>query len=286
MRQKSSDRNRIPLGSRLNQAFPFKSLVNFSSFIFFLLFVMPGIALIWRTFLITKSSPINNLTAFWPPFSLSLITTAVSILFIFLFGTPLAYNLARMSSPLKRIITVFVELPIVMPPVVAGLALLSTFGRRGLLGVPLEFLGFQLTFTPIAVILAQIFVGAPFYIRSAQNRFSSIPTELEEAARIDGASGWCIFRTIMIPLSYRAIISGLILSWARALGEFGATILFAGNLQGKTQTMPLFIYSSLESDLGATFKTATLMLVISIAMFGITRIIARLEDNEELSSKY
>lgn len=286
MPQKSSDRSLIPLGSRLNQVFPFKSIINFSSFLFFLLFVMPGIALIWRTFLITKSSPLNNLTTFWAPFLLSLLTTAVSILLIFLFGTPLAYNLARMSSPLKRIITVFVELPIVMPPVVAGLALLSTFGRRGLLGVPLEFLGVQITFTPIAVILAQIFVGAPFYIRSAQNRFSSIPTELEEAARIDGASGWCIFRTIMIPLSYRAIISGLILSWARALGEFGATILFAGNLQGKTQTMPLFIYSSLENDLGATFSTATLMLVISIAMFGITRLIARLEDDEELSSTY
>ena len=286
MPQKSSDRSIIPLGSRLNQVFPFKSIINFSSFLFFLLFVMPGIALIWRTFLITKSSPLNNLTTFWAPFLLSLLTTAVSILLIFLFGTPLAYNLARMSSPLKRIITVFVELPIVMPPVVAGLDLLSTFGRRGLLGVPLEFLGVQITFTPIAVILAQIFVGAPFYIRSAQNRFSSIPTELEEAARIDGASGWCIFRTIMIPLSYRAIISGLILSWARALGEFGATILFAGNLQGKTQTMPLFIYSSLENDLGATFSTATLMLVISIAMFGITRLIARLEDDEELSSTY
>lgn len=286
MPQKSSDRSLIPLGSRLNQVFPFKSIINFSSFLFFLLFVMPGIALIWRTFLITKSSPLNNLTTFWAPFLLSLLTTAVSILLIFLFGTPLAYNLARMSSPLKRIITVFVELPIVMPPVVAGLALLSTFGRRGLLGVPLELLGVQITFTPIAVILAQIFVGAPFYIRSAQNRFSSIPTELEEAARIDGASGWCIFRTIMIPLSYRAIISGLILSWARALGEFGATILFAGNLQGKTQTMPLFIYSSLENDLGATFSTATLMLVISIAMFGITRLIARLEDDEELSSTY
>lgn len=286
MPQKSSDRSIIPLGSRLNQVFPFKSIINFSSFLFFLLFVMPGIALIWRTFLITKSSPLNNLTTFWAPFLLSLLTTAVSILLIFLFGTPLAYNLARMSSPLKRIITVFVELPIVMPPVVAGLALLSTFGRRGLLGVPLEFLGVQIAFTPIAVILAQIFVGAPFYIRSAQNRFSSIPTELEEAARIDGASGWCIFRTIMIPLSYRAIISGLILSWARALGEFGATILFAGNLQGKTQTMPLFIYSSLENDLGATFSTATLMLVISIAMFGITRLIARLEDDEELSSTY
>ena len=247
---------------------------------------MPGIALIWRAILINKTSPITDITTFWSPFSLSLLTTAVSILLIFLFGTPMAYHLARMSSPIKKIITVFVELPIVMPPVVAGLALLSTFGRRGLLGIPLDFLGVQLTFTPIAVIITQIFVGAPFYIRSAQNRFSSIPTELEEAARIDGASGWCIFRSIMIPLSYRAIISGLILSWARALGEFGATILFAGNLQGKTQTMPLFIYSSLENDLGATFSTATLMLIISIAMFGITRLIGKLEDDDELSSSY
>jgi len=286
MRKKSAgDIHNLP-GSRLNQAFPFKSLINLSSFLFFLLFILPGIALMWRALIISKSSPLQDLTFFWSPFSLSLLTTALSILLIFLFGTPLAYNLARMSSPLKKIITVFVELPIVMPPVVAGLALLSTFGRKGLLGVPLEFLGLQITFTPIAVMLAQIFVGAPFYIRSAQNRFSTIPTELEESARIDGASGWCIFRTIMLPLSYRAIISGLILSWARALGEFGATILFAGNLQGKTQTMPLFIYSSLENDLGATFSTATLMLIISIGMFGITRMITRLDDEDELSSKY
>lgn len=286
MRQKSIDHNYSSLRSRLNRVIPFNSLVNISSFLFFLLFVMPGIALIWRTILISRTSPLKDITTFWVPLSLSLLTTAVSILLIFLLGTPLAYHLARMSTPLKKIITVFVELPIVMPPVVAGLALLSTFGRRGLLGVPLEFLGIQLTFTPIAVIITQIFVGAPFYIRSAQNRFISIPTELEEAARIDGASGWCIFRTIMIPLSYRAIISGLILSWARALGEFGATILFAGNLQGKTQTMPLFIYSSLENDLGATFSTATLMLIISITMFGITRLIGKLEDDDELSSSY
>lgn len=265
---------------------PFRSLINLSSFLFFLLFILPGISLLWRAFIITKSTPLKDLNSFWVPFALSLLTTALSILIIFIFGTPLAYNLARMNGPLKKIITVFVELPIVMPPVVAGLALLSTFGRRGLLGGPLEILGLQLTFTPIAVILAQIFVGAPFYIRSAQNRFSSIPAELEESARIDGASGWCVFRTIMIPLSYRAIISGLILSWARALGEFGATILFAGNLKGKTQTLPLFIYSSLENDLSATFTTASLMLIISIGLFGITRMITKLEGEDELASNY
>ena len=269
-----------------NNFFPFNFLIKISSIVFFLLFILPGIALILRTILISRSLHTTGIDTIWVPLSLSLITTAMSILVIFLLGTPLAYNLSRMNGLLKRLITVFVELPIVMPPVVAGLALLSTFGRRGLLGAPLELVGLQITFTPLAVILAQIFVGAPFYIRTVQNRFSTIPAELEESARIDGASGWCVFRTIMIPLSYRAIISGLILSWARALGEFGATILFAGNLQGKTQTLPLFIYSSLESDLGATFTSASLMLIISLTLFGLTRIITKLDDEEPLASNY
>ncbi|MEJ2485068.1 MAG: ABC transporter permease subunit [Anaerolineales bacterium] len=155
-----------------------------------------------------------------------------------------------------------------------------------MLGAVFNFLGLQITFTPIAVIIAQIFVGAPFYIRSAQNRFSTIPKELEESARIDGASNWCIFRTIILPLSYKAIISGLILSWARSLGEFGATILFAGNLRGRTQTLPLFIYSSLENDLGTTFISASIMLLISLILFTLTRIITRLDDEEKLSSSY
>jgi molybdate transport system permease protein len=272
--------------SRINFFFSFNFFSTTSSLIFFLLFILPGFSLIWRA--ITNSNPgqPTNFDYIVTPLSLSLVTTACSILIIFIFGTPLAYNLARMKNPIKRFITVFIELPIVMPPVVAGLALLSTFGRRGLLGAPLDIFGLQLTFTPIAVIIAQIFVGAPFYIRAAQNRFSSIPSELEESARIDGASDWCIFRTIMIPLSYRAIISGLILSWARGLGEFGATILFAGNLQGKTQTLPLFIYSSLENDLGATFMSASLMLVISLCLFGLTRIFTKLDDDEVLASNY
>lgn len=275
-----------PRKSYPKRFFPFKFLINSSSALLVILFVLPGIALILRAFTINTSTESSFYTSIFPPLALSFVTTATSVLIIFLLGTPLAYNLARMKGPFKRIITIFIELPIVMPPVVAGLALLSTFGRRGLLGAPLDFLGLQLTFTPIAVIITQIFVGAPFYIRSAQNRFSTIPNELEESATIDGASSWCIFRTIMLPLSQRALISGLILSWARALGEFGATILFAGNLKSKTQTLPLFIYSSLENDLGATFTSASLMLVISISLFALTRMITKLDDEEELSSPF
>ena len=269
-----------------NLFFPFKFIINFSSALLLTLFLLPGLSLIIRAITIKSTNHDSVFYEIITPLTLSLFTTAISVFIIFILGTPLAYNLARKKNILKRIISIFIELPIVMPPVVAGLALLSTFGRRGLLGAVFNFLGLQITFTPIAVIIAQIFVGAPFYIRSAQNRFSTIPKELEESARIDGASNWCIFRTIILPLSYKAIISGLILSWARSLGEFGATILFAGNLRGRTQTLPLFIYSSLENDLGTTFISASIMLLISLILFTLTRIITRLDDEEKLSSSY
>jgi molybdate transport system permease protein len=213
--------------------------------------------------------------------ALSLTTTIISILIIVVLGTPYAYLLARREFQLKRLVATFVELPIVMPPVVAGLALLAAFGRRGLLGHSLEFFNLQLTFTPAAVILAQVFVAAPFFIRTAQNRFNAIPCELEEAARMDGADSWVVFWAIFLPLSGKALLAGLILSWARALGEFGATILFAGNFQGKTQTIPLFIYSALERDLGATYLTAGLMLALAAVLLGMLRWLTRLENGNE-----
>lgn len=272
--------------SKGNFLFPFKFITNISSTLLITLFLLPGASLIIRAITIKNSNHDSLFYEITTPLTLSFITTAISVFIVFILGTPLAYNLARKKNLFKRIISIFIELPIVMPPVVAGLALLSTFGRRGLLGFAINFLGLQITFTPIAVIIAQIFVGAPFYIRAAQNRFSTIPNELEESARIDGASNWCIFRTIMLPLSYKAIISGLILSWARSLGEFGATILFAGNLKGRTQTLPLFIYSSLENDLGTTFMSASIMLLISLTLFALTRIITRLDDEEKILSSY
>ncbi len=207
--------------------------------------------------------------------ALSLLTTLVSMAWVILLGLPLAYAFARYRFPFKRALNVLVELPIVMPPVVAGLALLMAFGRRGLLGPALETVGITLPFTPAAIILAQVFVSAPFFIRAAQARFEAIPRELEEAARIDGAGEWRVLWSIIIPLSLRGLSSGLILSWARALGEFGATMLFAGNLPGRTQTMPLLVYGALERDLDAALWAGLLLLLIAAAALAAAHLLVR-----------
>jgi molybdate transport system permease protein len=221
---------------------------------------------------------------------LSLVTTGISMIFIVLLGTPLAYAFARYDFPLKRVLTVVVELPIVLPPVVAGLALLMAFGRRGLLGPTLATAGIVLPFTPAAIVLAQVFVSSPFYIRAVQARFEAIPQEVEESASMDGASSWQIFGLITLPLSSRALLTGLVLSWARALGEFGATILFAGNLQGRTQTMPLLVYGALERDFDAALWTALLLVAMAAGTLGLVNWLARvLADREEadpLAAKY
>jgi len=164
-------------------------------------------------------------------------------------------------------LNLLIELPIVLPPAVAGLALLITFGRRGLLGPALTALEISLPFTVYAVVMAQTFVAAPFYLRAAQLGFESVPDEIEDAARVDGAGGWALFWRVTLPLTVRALGAGLVLTWARALGEFGATILFAGSLQGVTQTMPLLIYTVIERDLNAAIWTG--ILLIGMAMVAL-----------------
>lgn len=245
-----------------------------------LFFVVPFIALIWRAFTLEGSVSAGELSIF-SAVTISLGTTAVSVLLVVLLGTPLAYFMARHHFPFKRLLTVFIELPIVMPPVVAGLALLSAFGRRGLVGASLNEIGLTIPFTVAAVIMAQLFVSSPFYIRAAQSQFESLPKEYEEAAAVDGASKWVIFSQVILPQSTRALLAGLILSWARALGEFGATILFAGNLQGRTQTMPLLVYSAMERDLRVTFITALILLGLAIFAFTLTRWLAGINQPEE-----
>ncbi|NDJ36375.1 MAG: molybdate ABC transporter permease subunit, partial [Chloroflexi bacterium] len=195
------------------------------------LLTLPFIALLWRLvgiepFALSRTPILDALLV-------SMRTTTISVVLVVALGTPLAYALARFQFPGKRLISALVEVPIVMPPVVAGLALLLAFGRRGLIGASLVDLGLMVIFTPAAVIITQVFVSAPFYIRAAQTRFAAVPRDLEEAARIDGANEWLVFRHITLPLSLPALLTGLALAWARALGEFGATILFAGNLQGR-----------------------------------------------------
>lgn len=195
---------------------------------------------------------------------LSLVTTLVSLMLIALMGTPLAYGLARGRFAGRRILSVLVALPIVMPPAVAGLALLLVFGRRGVLGEALLNLGITLPFSAAAVVMAQVFVAAPFYIRAAQVGFASVPPDIEDAARVDGAESLEVARYVTLPLAGRALTAGLILSWARALGEFGATILFAGNLSGATQTMPLLVYSVFERDLDAAIWTALILVGLAL----------------------
>ncbi len=204
---------------------------------------------------------------------LSLFTSVASTAITVALGTPLAYFLARRKVPSRAAIETLLDLPIVLPPAVAGLALLLTFGRRGLFGPLLDTLGINLPFTTIAVIMAETFVAAPFYIRSAQTGFASVSHQIEESASDLGASNWQVFRRVTLPLAGSALLSGIILSWARALGEFGATILFAGNFIGRTQTMPLAIYQALETDLSASVAIAAILVLISFFFLMVLRLI-------------
>jgi molybdate transport system permease protein len=214
---------------------------------------------------------------------LSLCTTAITMLIVVVFGTALAYLLSQGRFPLFRALSVFVELPIVMPPAVAGLALLAAFGRQGLLAGLMGQTRLRVTFTPLAVILAQLFVSSPYYIRAAQARFSAVPRELFDAAGLDGANGLKTFWHVTLPVSRRALLSALSLTWSRALGEFGATILVAGSLPRRTQTMTLLVYSALERDLHASFTVAILLLALAAVALAAVRYLARLDRHEEMS---
>ncbi len=206
---------------------------------------------------------------------LSLTTTAATAVLMVILGTPLAYLLATRRFPFARAAETLIELPIILPPAVAGLSLLLMFGRRGWFGGLLDEAGVALAFTTGAVIIAQIFVAAPFYIRSAQNGFAHVPDEVAQAARVDGASEWQVFWFILLPLASRSLTAGLVLSWARAMGEFGATILFAGSLQGRTQTMPLFIYNVIERDLGAAMWAGVILIGVALGSLVVAQLLRR-----------
>ncbi|HYP21873.1 MAG TPA: ABC transporter permease [Chloroflexia bacterium] len=197
---------------------------------------------------------------------LSLVSSLCSLALMALLGTPVAWGLARSNFPGKRVVETLVELPLVLPPAVAGVALLFAFGRRTPLGGVLRDLNMEVAFTLAAVVMAQAFVAAPFYIKSARAGFQSVPRELVEAAQTQGAGGWQTFRHIVVPLALPSIAGGAVMGWARAVGEFGATILFAGNFQGRTQTMPLAIYTALETDINAAVVLAAILVVSSFAL--------------------
>jgi molybdate transport system permease protein len=202
---------------------------------------------------------------------LTLATTSITLALALVCGTPLAFLLARARFRGKQLLETLVDFPLILPPVVAGVALLMAFGRRGLLGQQLDLLGIELPFTTAAVVMAQLFVAIPFYVRSARIGFAAVDPAIEEAAAIDGASPWMSFRLVTLPVALPAITSGAVLCFGRAVSEFGATLLFAGNLQGTTQTMSLAIMQAIQTNLSAALAIALLLVAVSGALLLLAR---------------
>ncbi len=206
-------------------------------------------------------------SAIWLSLSVSTAAVAASLLF----GFPLAWLLARTELPGKRWLRTALTLPLVLPPVVAGVALLAAFGRYGLLGGTLDALGIRLPFSTLAAVIAATFVSAPLLVTSLENALIQAEERLEQVAATLGASPWRSFWTVLMPSIRPALLAGLALCWARALGEFGATITFAGNLEGRTQTVPLAIYQLLQSRPQAALLLGALLLVVSVLVLAALR---------------
>jgi len=207
----------------------------------------------------------------WPALRLSLLTTVTSLIIILVLGTPLAWTLARSEHRLGRAVETLVQLPIVTPPAVAGVALLLAFGRRGLLSGWLYPESWAAPFTTAAVVMAEVFVSAPFFVQAATSAFRRIDEPLITVARTFGASPLRVFARIAVPLAAPGLVAGACMSWARSLGEFGATLMFAGNLEGKTQTLPLAIYASLEADLRVARALSVVLVGVAFALLVGTR---------------
>jgi molybdate transport system permease protein len=232
-----------------------------------LLLALPVLALVGRAVVDGSLGRVAGLGVVLTALGLSLFTTAVSLVLTVAVGLPLAFLLARRSFRGSTLLETVIDLPIVLPPSVAGLALLLLLGRRGVLGDPLHALGIEIPFTTLAVVLAQTFVSAPFFIRSARTGFAQVDRDLEDAARADGASERRVFTAVTVPLAGAALAAGIVMSWARSLGEFGATIMFAGNVAGRTQTLPLVVYGEFQSgDLDASIAAAAILV---LAAFGV-----------------
>lgn len=230
------------------------------------LILLPLIALLaqvpWHAFLDIVATP-----AALDALRLSMVTSVSATAIVCVIGVPLAALLAHDAIPGTRIIRALVIVPLLMPPVVSGVALLTAFGRRGPIGAPLfNAFGVQVPFSTFGVVLAAAFVALPFLVITLEAAFRAMDSEFEETAATLGAGPWTTFRLVTIPLVAPALIAGLVLAWARALGEFGATITFAGNMPGVTQTMPLAVYSALESDRDVALALSVLLIGVCVVV--------------------
>jgi molybdate transport system permease protein len=233
--------------------------------LFLALLVLPLLSLLLR------SSPADLLHRLTNPvvvqaLRLSVVTTFVSTAAVLILGLPIVYVLALQEFPGKRLLEIVIDLPMVLPPTVAGVGLLLAFGRAGLAGRVLSALGVTVPFTTLAVVLAQMFVAGPFLINTVRAGFEEVDAKYLRAAATLRASPAYTFLRVILPLSYPALIAGAAMTWARALGEFGATITFAGNLPGVTQTMPLAVYIALESDLDVAVALSVILLLVSFGL--------------------
>ncbi|HET7385458.1 MAG TPA: ABC transporter permease [Nocardioidaceae bacterium] len=203
---------------------------------------------------------------------LSLETSALAMVVAAVLGTPLAWLLARVSFPGHSLLRLLVTVPLVLPPVVAGVALLTALGRQGLLGQPL-FNGFGITvgFTTVAVVIAHAFVALPFYVISVEGALRAADPEYDVVAATLGADRWTVFHRVTLPLALPGVFAGLVLGWARSLGEFGATITFAGNFRGTTQTLPLLVYQRLQADQDAAIAVSVILLATSLLVLALLR---------------
>jgi molybdate transport system permease protein len=234
------------------------------------LVILPLVAMIsrvdWPRFVELITSP-SSLAAL----KLSLQTSTVSTALCLVFGVPMALVLARTRFPGQRLLRSLVLMPLVLPPVVGGIALLYTFGRRGLLGQSLEVLGLQIAFTTTAVVLAQTFVSLPFLVVALEGTLRTVGSRYEVVAATLGARPTTVLRRVTLPLVLPGLVSGAVLSFARALGEFGATLTFAGSLEGVTRTLPLEIYLQRETDADTAVALSLVLVAVAIFVVGLSQ---------------
>ena len=230
------------------------------------LFALPLIGLAWRAPWRHAASIVTDPVvrrALW----LSIRTSVISVVIVGVLGIPLAWVLAAVRFPGRSLVRALATVSMVLPPVVGGVALFASFGRRGLVGSPLdEWFGVRLPFSTAGVVLAQVFVSMPFLVLAVEGALRQVDPRVGEAASVLGAGPWYAFRRVTLPAIRPALVSGLILAWARALGEFGATITFAGSLPGRTQTMPLATYLALETKPDEAIVLSLLMIALSFTV--------------------